>query len=89
MWRTVGTFLMTVGLAGLGLAASLGAQAETEFEPLRPGEVIGEQLPATPLVFAAYAVVWVALLAYILVLWRRLGRIEKELADVTSRLESR
>jgi CcmD family protein len=48
-----------------------------------------EQLPATPLVFGAYAAVWVALLIYILVLWRRLGRVERELADVTARLESR
>ena len=89
VWRTIRTGLLTAGLVGVGSLASLGAQAETEFEPLRPGEVIGEQLPATPLVFAAYAAVWVALLIYILVLWRRIGRIERELAEVTSRLESR
>jgi CcmD family protein len=89
MWRTVGTWMMTTGLAGVGLAVSLQAQAETEFRPIEPGDLMTEQLPATPLVFAAYATVWVALLVYILVLWRRIGRIEKELADVTSRLESR
>jgi CcmD family protein len=89
MWRTVRTAVVTIGLAGFGLGASLGAQAETEFRPIEPGDLMTEQLPATPLVFAAYAVVWVALLVYLLVLWRRIGRIEKELAEVTSRLESR
>ena len=89
MWQMVRTGIMTAGLAGWGLAVSLRAQAETEFRPIEPGDLMTEQLPATPLVFAAYAAVWVALLLYILVLWRRLGRIERELADVTSRLESR
>jgi len=89
VWRAVRTGMVTAGLAGFGLVASLAAQAETEFRPIEPGDLMTEQLPATPLVFAAYAVVWVALLLYILVLWRRIGRIERELADVTSRLESR
>ena len=39
-----------------------------------------EQLPAAPLVIGAYAFVWVALLVYVLVLWRRLGSVERELA---------
>jgi CcmD family protein len=89
MWRMVRTGVLTCGLAGAGAIASLGAQGETGFEPIGPGDLITEQLPATPLVFGAYAAVWVALLIYILVLWRRLGRVERELADVTARLESR
>ena len=78
-----------LGLSGLLGAARLAAQGEEVFEPLKPGEVIGEQLPATPLVFAAYAAVWVALLIYMLSLWRRIGRLERELADVHARLESK
>ena len=48
-----------------------------------------EQLPAAPLVIAAYAFVWVALLAYLWLLWRRMTRIEGELADLRRRAQLR
>ena len=47
-----------------------------------------EQLPATPLVFAAYAFVWLALLAYIFFLWQRLRRAERDVADLSARTTS-
>jgi CcmD family protein len=53
--------------------------------PVAPGELGQEQLPATPLVFAAYAFVWVALLVYVFSLWRRLTRVERELSEVATR----
>jgi CcmD family protein len=59
------------------------------FEPVRPGDLGQEQLPATPLVFAAYAFVWLAVLAYVFYLWRRLTAVERELADVSARLRTR
>jgi CcmD family protein len=56
------------------------------FEPVgdRPP---AEQLPAAPFVMAAYAFVWVALLGYLWSIWRRLGAVERELADLTRRIE--
>ena len=45
-----------------------------------------EQLPAAPMVIAAYAVVWVVLITYIWMLWRRLARVEHELADLRRRM---
>jgi CcmD family protein len=45
-----------------------------------------EVLPATPLVFYAYAFVWVALMGYLWVIWRRIGQVEQDLAAVTRRL---
>ena len=45
-----------------------------------------EQLPAAPLVMAAYAVAWLAIFIYVWSLWRRLGRVEKEIADVSRRI---
>lgn len=48
-----------------------------------------EQLPAAPMVIAAYAVVWVVLLVYVWMLWRRLGKVEREIADLTRRLQNR
>lgn len=45
-----------------------------------------EVLPATPLVFYAYAFVWVALMGYLWVIWRRIGQVEQDLSAVTRRL---
>jgi CcmD family protein len=77
---------------GLILCASplLSAQqgGQEGFVPVSPGDLQQERLPATPLVFAAYAFVWVALVAYIFMLWRRLGRVERELAEVNARLNT-
>jgi len=38
-----------------------------------------EQLPAAPLVLGAYAFIWVAVLVYVALLWRRLGAVQKDL----------
>jgi CcmD family protein len=46
-----------------------------------------ESFPAGPLVIAAYAFAWVAVLAYVFSVWRRLNRVETELRDVMGRLE--
>jgi CcmD family protein len=48
-----------------------------------------EQLPAAPLLIGAYAFVWVALLAYVWSIWRRLDTVEKELGALSRRLASR
>jgi CcmD family protein len=45
-----------------------------------------EELPAAPLVMAAYAVAWLVIFAYIWSLWRRLQRVEIEIADVSRRV---
>jgi CcmD family protein len=45
-----------------------------------------EQLPAAPLVIAAYAFVWGAFLVYVWLMWRRLGKVEQELADLSARI---
>ena len=66
---------------------SLAAQGTQGFQPLT--DITRENLPATPLVYAAYGFVWVALVAYVFLLWRRIGRVERELADVTAKLASR
>ena len=38
-----------------------------------------EQLPAAPLVLGAYAFIWVAVLVYVALLWRRLAAVQKDL----------
>jgi len=46
-----------------------------------------EQLPAAPLVIGAYAFVWVALMVYVWSLWRRMAKLERELADLQRRVQ--
>jgi CcmD family protein len=66
------------------LQAALLAQAPppTSFVPVSPDEIQREALPAAPLVYGAYAFVWVALLAYVFTLWRRVSKVERELQAV-------
>lgn len=45
----------------------------------------GEQLPAAPLLIAAYAFVWVATLFYVWTIWRRLGRVEADMRALERR----
>ncbi|MBK5296596.1 MAG: CcmD family protein [Vicinamibacteria bacterium] len=42
-----------------------------------------EQLPAAPLVLGAYAFIWVAVLVYVALLWRRLAAVQKDLDALT------
>ncbi|HVB38118.1 MAG TPA: CcmD family protein [Vicinamibacterales bacterium] len=41
-----------------------------------------QRMPAAPLLIAAYAFVWLALLVYLWTIWRRLGRVEGELKQL-------
>jgi CcmD family protein len=45
-----------------------------------------EELPAAPLVMAAYAVAWVVPFVYVISIWRRLNKVEAEIADVSRRI---
>jgi CcmD family protein len=56
--------------------------------PVKPGETGQETLPAAPLVFVAYAFVWTLLLGYVFLLWRKLGRVEREIAEVNARIRT-
>jgi CcmD family protein len=61
-------------------ASALGVQPppQTEFVPISQLPP-GDRLPAAPLLIAAYAFVWVALLVYLWSIWRRLGKVEADL----------
>ena len=74
------------------IAAQQPAQppaAQDGFVPVKTGELEQEQLPAAPLVFVAYSVVWLALIFYVFVLWRRLTTVERELREVSARLQAK
>ena len=46
-----------------------------------------EHLPAAPLVMTAYGIAWVVIFGYVWSLWSRLSRVEREIGEVSRRIE--
>jgi CcmD family protein len=59
-------------------AAQNGFVPVTELPPT-------QQLPAAPYLVAAYAFIWIALIAYVFSIWRRLGKVENEMKTLEHR----
>ena len=76
---------------GGALATPRRAQAQPAQEEFVPIDELPpeDQLPAAPLLITAYAAAWIAVLAYLWSLWRRLGQVEQDLADVARRVAER
>lgn len=86
--------VLCVGSLALVLTMSVGIRA-TSVQPATPPAAtpppatdgfvpvtdlpLEEQLPAAPLVLSAYAIIWVAVLIYVALLWRRLGAVQRDL----------
>jgi CcmD family protein len=91
MRRTLLLLVLLALVPGAAFGAQQPAQpagAQGEFVPVNSLPQ-AEQLPAAPLVIGAYAFVWVALLVYVWSLWRRMTKLERELADLQRRVERR
>ena len=80
MLAGAGTLLRGSVIAGESLSQEEVVEGQEEFVPISelPPE---DRLPAAPLLIAAYSFVWVVLLVYLWSIWRRLAKLEKELAD--------
>jgi CcmD family protein len=84
---------MTLVLAGGGTAPQAAWQppattaAQDGFVPVDESKP-QEHLPAAPLLIAAYAVAWIAVFVYVWTLWSRLSKVEREIADVSRRVEA-
>lgn len=96
-WLLLASVLMLPGGGTVAIAADLSSSAahaqqpspprppqDDEFVPVKD---LGsqEQLPATPLVIGAYAVAWIAVFVYLWSIWRRLSRVEEEIASLSRR----
>jgi len=77
--------LLMLALVAVPVFAGQPPTAPDGFVPASslPGQ---EQLPAAPLVIAAYAIVWLLVLGYVWSIWNRIGKAERELADVSRRI---
>ena len=83
MLRRSGLLACTILLLG---ATAFGFQPppQTEYLPVKPGDVV-EQLPAAPLLIAAYAFVWIAIFVYLWSIWRRIGKVEADMRALARR----
>jgi CcmD family protein len=88
--RLATVMILVLAMGGLAIAGQPPGTpaAQDGFVPVNSLPQ-AEQLPAAPLLVAAYAFVWVALLVYVWLLWRRMTRVERELADLSRRVQSR
>jgi hypothetical protein len=69
-------------LMGAALVAQPG---QSEFQPVTEIPA-SEQLPSAPLVIAAYAFVWLAFIVYVWLMWRKLGKVEHDLAVLSGQI---
>lgn len=99
-WRSLWVLVAAAcaALAIVAVPARLAAQQPTPQQPPTPQqegfvpvEQAGqaqEQLPAAPLVMGAYIVAWLAILVYLWSIWQRLARVEREIAEVSRRVQA-
>jgi CcmD family protein len=90
-------FVILFAIVSIATVPPLSAQ---QAQPQKPGEAQSEfvpvdqlppqdQLPAAPLLIAAYAIAWVGIFIYLASIWRRLQKVDRELADVSRRVAER
>ncbi len=76
------TAVVSVLMAASALAQPPAPQSEfVPLDKLPPSE----QLPSAPLLVAAYAFVWIAVMFYLWTIWRRLNKVEAEMRALEQR----
>ena len=74
--------LLSVMLTAPALLAQPAQQNEyVTLDKLPPQET----MPAAPLLIAAYIVVWLGLMSYLFLIWRRIARVETEMQALQRR----
>lgn len=79
--------LLAALLVGPVVAWAQPPAGQDEFVPASQLPAV-DQLPGGPMVIAAYAFVWVALLVYVWSIWRRVQSVERDLAELSRRVAS-
>ena len=76
--------VMSIFLLAVSGAFAQSKQPPPDFVPVENAPP-GEQIPAMPLLGAAYGFIWVGLLGYVWSLSKRLQKVEAEIAELESR----
>ncbi len=85
---------LLVAVWALGVSGPDPAWAQPSRQPslegFVPAEEVGdaEQIPAVPLVLTAYGLVWVGVLFYVWLTWRRIAKVETELQQLAKKAKS-
>ncbi len=85
MCKRLLTSLVAIVMLAARAAAFQPPAGQSEFVPVTSLPPT-EQLPAAPLLIAAYAFVWVAVFVYVWSVWRRLGRVEADMRALEKRV---
>lgn len=86
--RVLQSLVVATALACAQPAAAQPPQPSQQDEFVPMSEVPPEeQLPAAPLVLAAYSFVWLAVFAYLLSIGRKLGRVDDEIARLETEMQ--
>jgi CcmD family protein len=70
------------------LAVQTAPPGQSEYVPIKDLPPT-DQMPAAPLLIAAYAFVWIAVLVYLWTIWRRLGKVEAEMRTLAQKTTRR
>jgi CcmD family protein len=85
------TCRLLIALTSFFLLASpvFAAQAPAGQSGFVPVESLppSEQLPAAPLLIAAYAFVWIAVMVYVFSIWRRLNKVEADQRALAQKIQ--
>ena len=79
---------LALAAAPAAFAVQTAPPGQSEYVPIKDLPPT-EQMPAAPLLIAAYAFVWVAVLVYLWTIWRRLGRVEAEMRELAQKTTRR
>jgi CcmD family protein len=83
MKRLLAAIALAVTLSAADSRAAQPPPAQEGFVPV--ADAATERLPAARFVMTAYGVAWVVIFVYLWSIWRRLDRVERELAEVARR----
>ena len=78
---------LALAAAPAAFAVQTAPPGQSEYVPIKDLPP-SDQMPAAPLLIAAYAFAWIAVMFYVATIWRRLNKVEDEmrvLAQKTSR----
>jgi CcmD family protein len=74
--------------AVLAAAVQQAPPGQSEYVPIKDLPPT-EQMPAAPLLIAAYAFAWIAVMFYLFTIWRRLNKVETEMHALAAKTTRR
>lgn len=83
--RSAAVALALVLAPAVPVMAQQPQAAQDQYVPVDQLQQV-EEFPATPLVAGAYGVAWAAVLVWVWMVWTRLQKVDRELAEVSRRL---